>query len=830
MRVPSTILRLATLLFLGSVPLALAGCGDEPTSPDINPVVIGRDIGGGGGGGGTNPPPPSAPSISNTLTPSAPDGLDGWYRSNVSLAWTITDNTAGEPTYVGCEEPTVATDQDATDYPCSATNSVGTTGPVVVSIKRDATPPEVTVTGVAPGATYSDDAVPAAGCTTTDGRSGVATEATLQVSGGPTGLVTVTCDGATDNAGNVGTAQIQYQVTETNKPPVAAAGGPYTGNEGTAIALSAAGSTDPNQGDALAFAWDTDNDGEYDDGTGPTASVTYPDNGDFTVGVRVTDSKGASSTASAPVTVSNVAPTVNPVPALQIEAGEVFTVYVTATDPSQNDMHSPAGWRLCLPGSGSCSPGGVLLQAAGALPGVVFTETVSSNPGTYFGWVQVQDKDLGVSARVDIVLTVVPSTNKPPVAAAGGPYSGVEGIAIALSAAGSTDPNQGDVLTFVWDTDNDGEFDDATGPTTSVTYPDNGDFTVAVMVTDSRGASNSATASVAVTNADPKMYFSAPATIVEGTPITLSASNFIDASADAGSLQVTYSCDGGTTFGTNPGCPAVDGPATVNVVGRVTDKDGGSTSYPKTVSVTNVAPVIASLTLPITPVPVGTAVSLAASFADGWADDGHTTAIVWDDASSSVAVSVSTPGSVSAAHTYGAPGVYTVTLTVKDDAGAEDVEQHQYVVVYDPSAGFVTGGGWIAYGGSACPVLCGGAAGRGEFGFVSRYQKGATLPAGDTQFEFDAGKLRFESTEYEWLVVAGSRAQFKGRGRIGGSGDYGFLVTAIDGTTDAFRIKIWNSATSTVVFDNQWNADEAGSSATSLNKVSGGGSIVIRAK
>ena len=130
------------------------------------------------------------------------------------------------------------------------------------------------------------------------------------------------------------------------------------------------------------------------------------------------------------------------------------------------------------------------------------------------------------------------------------------------------------------------------------------------------------------------------------------------------------------------------------------------------------------------------------------------------------------------------------------------------MVVYDPSAGFVTGSGWIAYGATACPVLCGGASGRGDFGFASKYQKGATVPTGDTRFEFHAGTSKFESTTYEWLVVAGERAQYKGRGTIGGGGDYGFLLTAVDAATDAFRIKIWDRTTSAIVFDNQIGADE----------------------
>ena len=89
-----------------------------------------------------------------------------------------------------------------------------------------------------------------------------------------------------------------------------------------------------------------------------------------------------------------------------------------------------------------------------------------------------------------------------------------------------------------------------------------------------------------------------------------------------------------------------------------------------------------------------------------------------------------------------------------DDTGAKT--QSVMAVVYDPSEGFVTGGGWIdsptgAY--TADPTL----AGRAGFGFVSKYQKGATVPSGKTEFKFEAGSFYFESKAYEWLVVAGRR-------------------------------------------------------------------------
>ncbi len=93
---------------------------------------------------------------------------------------------------------------------------------------------------------------------------------------------------------------------------------------------------------------------------------------------------------------------------------------------------------------------------------------------------------------------------------------------------------------------------------------------------------------------------------------------------------------------------------------------------------------------------------------------------------------------------------------------------------------------------------------------MSKYLKGASVPTGNTEFQFKAGNLNFHSEEYDWLVVAGARAQFKGRGQINNAGDYGFMLTAIDGAVnggggvDKFRIKIWNLATGGGAMTTKW--------------------------
>ena len=128
-------------------------------------------------------------------------------------------------------------------------------------------------------------------------------------------------------------------------------------------------------------------------------------------------------------------------------------------------------------------------------------------------------------------------------------------------------------------------------------------------------------------------------------------------------------------------------------------------------------------------------------------------------------------------------------LTVND--GTVDSEPScTIVVVYDNSAGFVTGGGWIdspagAY--KADESLTG----KANFGFVAKYKKDANVPDGNTQFQFKAGDLNFHSSSYEWLVVAGNKAQFKGEGSINGQGSYKFMISADDDNPDTFRIHIW---------------------------------------
>jgi hypothetical protein len=254
----------------------------------------------------------------------------------------------------------------------------------------------------------------------------------------------------------------------------------------------------------------------------------------------------------------------------------------------------------------------------------------------------------------------------------------------------------------------------------------------------------------------------------------------------------------------------------------------------------NTVPIVATVVIanPADPMPLGNGnVTLVASFTDT-PGQVRSCSIDWNDGSASDAGVVVEPsaadaGSCTSSHLFTAVGVYTVTIAVTDACGEASTAGYRYAVVYDASAGFVTGGGWItsplgAY--TPDPALTD----RGSFGFVAKSTKGnSKAPIGVTEFHFSVGNFNFQSDSYEWLVISGAKARFKGTGTVNGTGNYGFELTAWDGQesggpgADRFRISISDlDRGNAVVYDNQINSPGGADPTTTLE----GGSIVILKK
>lgn len=307
-----------------------------------------------------------------------------------------------------------------------------------------------------------------------------------------------------------------------------------------------------------------------------------------------------------------------------------------------------------------------------------------------------------------------------------------------------------------------------------------------------------------------------PVDVNEGETVSFVA---VGTDADVPLNSLTYSLNGapaGATIDPHTGAfswtvPDDAGSPFVFAV-AVTDAAGESSETSVTIAVTNVAPTISSFSgSPIAPVSVG-AVEVAGSFTDPANADTHAIDVQCNAEGPALpGDGVIVQGSLdwSATCNYAEPGIYRVRVTITDDEGGAGAVVSDPIVAYDPDAGFVTGGGWFdsppgAY--PADPTL----AGRAHFAFVSRYKKGVPAPGGNTEFTLKSAGTRFRSTSYDWLVVSGNHAVFRGAGVVNDQPGFRFEIQVTDGSTrgdaDRIQVRVWNSESGVIVYDNTMGA------------------------
>lgn len=239
--------------------------------------------------------------------------------------------------------------------------------------------------------------------------------------------------------------------------PTADAGGPYVTPEGTDAALdgsaSAAGS-DASAGAITAYAWDLDDDGQYDDATGPTPSFTrVGQDGVFTIGLQVTDEFGNTATDSTTVTVTNVAPTVSIDAISPIDEFGTVTVSGTVTDP---------GWLDDLSATISFDDGAAAVALAGTEENTRPNATLAFSVDHQYGdngvfSVQVCAADDDTTGNCDTEAAAVANVDPTATidASAEEVYDGMSAFVLEAGEqldvpADSTDPGSDD-LTLTWD-------------------------------------------------------------------------------------------------------------------------------------------------------------------------------------------------------------------------------------------------------------------------------------------------------------------------------------------------------------------------------------------
>ncbi|MBT2396208.1 M36 family metallopeptidase, partial [Streptomyces sp. ISL-100] len=249
--------------------------------------------------------------------------------------------------------------------------------------------------------------------------------------------------------------------------PTADAGGPYTTEEGADVRLDASGSTSPGGGGS--YAWDFDGDGAYDDATG--ASPLFDrvgQDGTYTVGLRVGNAAG-SSTDTATVTVTNVAPAISFTVAGPREEGGRLMATGTVTDP---------GWLDPLtatidPGDGKPVPLGGKLENGRPDATLSFSkELVFGDNGTFTVKVCGSDDDTSTCRDAEITVANVDPTaaidTSGAVELAGGRTIVVHAGKERTFDARVSDPGSDDeTMTWAW-----GDGTPATSTTSLVNPPD----------------------------------------------------------------------------------------------------------------------------------------------------------------------------------------------------------------------------------------------------------------------------------------------------------------------------------------------------------------------
>lgn len=635
-----------------------------------------------------------------------------------------------------------------------------------------------------------------------------------------------------DGHGHVVTDNADFTVTNAN--PVAGAGLDQSGNEGASFTVTGTKS-DAGSNDTHTYKWtwspvsgvDAGASCSFVDDSALSTSVSCNDDGVFKLTFTVKDDDTGEHSDYATLTLANVAPTAGAGNDQSGNEGSGFSLNGTKSDPGSNDTHTYKWTFTPMSGVDAGASCGFVNDAA-------LSTTVScTDDGVYKLTLTVKDDDTGEHSD-DLTLTL---GNVAPTAGAGGSYNDNEGANVSLNGSKS-DPGANDTHTYKWtwapvsgvDAGATCSFSDDLALTPTVSCTDDGVYKLTLTVKDDDTGEDADDATLTLGNVNPTAGAGNDQNGNEGATISLTGTKSDPGSNDTHTYKWTWTpfsgVDGGAscTFSNDAILtPTVsctdDGVFTLTLT--VKDDDLGEHSDDMSLTLANKNPTIA-----ITSHLDGALfsllngpVSVTGAITEAGTNDTHTcrlelTGVMSETGAYKAATGLTCNPSV----VPDEAGVYTLTIRVTDDDGGEGTASIM-IVVFDPSAGFVTGGGWINSAPGAYklgPSL----GGKANFGFVSKYKKGATIPEGNTEFQFHAGGMNFHSTDYEWLVVnqAGTNAQFKGTGTINGQGSYTFMLWATDNGNagDTFRIKITdNNNGNSAVYDN------------GIEQVIANGSIVI---
>jgi PKD repeat protein len=441
---------------------------------------------------------------------------------------------------------------------------------------------------------------------------------------------------------NLGVSAVSTTNATITNRPIPVINGPYQGLVGTAIQFSSNGSYDPDPGDSIkSYLWEFGN-GATSSSANPQYS--YSAAGLYSVKLTVTDSFGATNSATTTATINtnaNTPPTASILGPSQAFVG--VATYFTSNSYDPDGSIVKYFWEF---GDGYTS--------ALANPQHAYTM-----PGLYSVRLTVTD-NLGAVGVASMIINILQSTtNTPPVSIISVVYQNYIGAPVKFSSANSYDPD-GYIKSYYW------TFGDNTSSVEANPihiYYGSGIFVSYLTVTDNLDAKHTSYAIINVApNLIPTAVINGPYQGVKGGLINFTSSGSIDPD---GSI-VSYLWDFGdntTSYLANPQhVYSVSGIFTIALT--VTDNKGATHTATSYVTVQKVnSPPIAFINGPYQG-DVGNAIQF--SSAGSYDSDGAIVSYFWDFGDKS------TSSLASPQHVYNLAGSYTAVLMVTDDQGATD--------------------------------------------------------------------------------------------------------------------------------------------------------------
>ena len=319
-------------------------------------------------------------------------------------------------------------------------------------------------------------------------------------------------------------------------------------NLGQDIHLDAACSLHPDKNRSIvSYAWDLDNDGEYDDAIGETATIAggFADEGYYPVSVRVTDDN-PDNLGGPQTSIYTCEIYVHPPPHCPhafadgpyigwINEAVIFDAF-NSWDPDNEIVKYE--WDLDndgLFGEEDSDCFGKPADAVGISPEWTWDAPYTGAIGLRVTDAASEVNGVPIEPCSDIDYTTIEIGNHAPVSDPSGPYQTTPSYTVNLDGSGSHDPDPGDTITCAWDLDNDGEFDDANGCEAEMWVPADAlignVYDICLKVTDSFGETDTECTTITVVPNQP------PNAVCEDVTVSADESCMAGADVDAGSFD-----------------------------------------------------------------------------------------------------------------------------------------------------------------------------------------------------------------------------------------------------------------------------------------------------